>query len=188
MSMDLYAWKAPVVTDTEEARRLVELEDESVFEQSDDVAGFFAELIRRLPPPEALTEEELAAGATPWADSLESSGRLVSLSVRWSAADEDLETIVELARKYDLVLYDPQGPSFHSPGTDEAEEYAPGAGDFGRGIVLVLIGVTLAAGAWKISVQVLTWVLVGVGVFIVVVAVLSLVATVEQARRARRSR
>jgi hypothetical protein len=185
--MNLYAWKAPVVPDTDEARRLIELEDESVFEQSDDVVGFFADLTRRLPPPEAFTEEELAAGATPWADGPESSGRLVSLSVRWSAADEDLETIVELARKYDLVLYDPQGPSFHSPGTDE-EEYAPGAGDFGRGVVLVLIGVALAAGAWKISVPVLTWALVGAGLFIVVVALLSLVATVEQARRARRSR
>jgi hypothetical protein len=186
--MNLYAWKAPVVTDTDEARRLLALEDESVFEPSDDVTDFFTELMRRLPRPEAFTEAELAADATPWADSPESSDRLVSLSVRWSAADQDLDTIVELAREYDLVLYDPQGPSFHSPATDAPEEYAPAAGDFARGAVLVLIGLVLAAGAWKLSVPALSWVFVGVGAFIVLVALLSLVATFEQARRARRSR
>jgi len=38
------------------------------------------------------------------------------MSIRWSADDEDLDAIVELAREYDLVLYDPQGlPSTPPP-------------------------------------------------------------------------
>jgi hypothetical protein len=49
MSMSLYAWKAPLVTDPDEAKRLLELEDESVFEPSEDVTRFFEKLMQRLP-------------------------------------------------------------------------------------------------------------------------------------------
>ena len=50
--MSLYAWKLPLVTDPDEAKRLVGLEDETVFEPSPDVTRFYAELMERLPPPE----------------------------------------------------------------------------------------------------------------------------------------
>jgi hypothetical protein len=36
----------------------VALEDEIVFEPSPEVAQFYAELMERLPPPEAFTKEE----------------------------------------------------------------------------------------------------------------------------------
>jgi len=45
--MTLIAWKSPVVTDTDEAQRLVALEDDRVFAPSADVARFYAELIER---------------------------------------------------------------------------------------------------------------------------------------------
>ena len=80
--MSLHLWKAPRVTDTDEAQRLIELDDESVFEPSADLERFFEELLVRFPHPEDLTEDELAAGATPWADTVEGSDRLVFLSVR----------------------------------------------------------------------------------------------------------
>ena len=185
--MSLYAWKSPLVTDTDEAERLLSLEDDSVFEPSEDLTRFFEELTRRLPPPETFTEAELEAGATPWADGPEASDRLVSLSIRWGADDEDLDVIVELARQYDLVLYDPQGPSFHSPGVDDETPDSPGAGEFVRGALLLAIGVLGAVVAWKLSIPVLTWILVFVGGFVALVAAFSLAAITQQAWRARGS-
>ena len=183
--MSLYAWKFPLVTDPDEATRLVALEDETVFEPSPDVTRFFAELMERLPPPEAFTEEELDARATPWADSPEGSDRLVWLSIRWGADDEDLDVIVELAREYDLVLYDPQGPSFHSPGVEDETPYSPTAGEFVRGVLLAAFGVLVAVVAWRLSIPVLTWILVVVGGFVSLVATFSLVAIAQQAWQAR---
>lgn len=51
--MSLFAWKSPAVTDPDEAERLLELEDESVFQASDDVTRFFAQLMELLPPHDA---------------------------------------------------------------------------------------------------------------------------------------
>jgi hypothetical protein len=69
MSMDLYVWKAPRVTETADAQRLITSEDESVFEQSADLERFYAELLAVFPPPEAFTEEEREDNPVPWADS-----------------------------------------------------------------------------------------------------------------------
>ena len=155
MSMSLYLWKTPAITDTDEAARLLDREDESAFEPSPDLTRFLEELLERFPPPGALTADEPADGASPWADGPEGSDRLISLSVRWSARDEDLGEIVALARKYEIVVY----------GT--------------TGVALTAVGVLLAVVAWKLSIPVLTWVLVFVGGFVAVVAVASLVATAQ---------
>jgi hypothetical protein len=179
MSMSLYLWKTPVITDTDEAARLLDREDESVFERSPDLTRFLEELLERYPPPGAPTADELADGASPWADEPEGSDRLISLSLRWSARDEDLEEIVALARKYELVVYDPQGPAFYTSAEDDDVTYRPGFGEFLRGVALTAFGVLLAVVAWKLSIPVLTWVLVVVGGFVTVVAVVSLVATAQ---------
>jgi hypothetical protein len=68
MSMSLYMWSAPVITDADEAARLLNLEDDSVFEPSDRLCRFFDELLERYPSPDALTDRELEDGVTPWAD------------------------------------------------------------------------------------------------------------------------
>ena len=180
MSMTLIAWKSPVVTDTDEAKRLVALEDETVFEPSADVAAFYAKLIERFPP---LGQDD--SGGL-WADGPEGSDRVVSMSIRWSADDEDVGAIVELARGYDLVLYDPQGPSFLSPADEfEGEQYVPRAGEFFRGVLLTAIGLFIAVGAWTLSIPVLSWILVFVGGFVAFVAVYSLAAVAVQAWRVR---
>jgi hypothetical protein len=178
MSMSLYLWKTPVITDTDEAARLLDREDESAFEPSPDLTRFLEELLERFPPPGALTADEPADGASPWADGPEGSDRLISLSLRWSARDEDLDEIVALGRKHGLVIYDPQGPDFHTS-ADDGVDYTPGFGEFLRGAALTVFGVVLAVGAWKLSIPVLTWVLVFVGGFVAVVAVISLAATAQ---------
>jgi hypothetical protein len=169
--MDLYVWKAPVVTDEDVAQQLISREDESVFEPSADLERFYAELLERFPPPEAFTAEELDDPPIPWADSPEGSDRLVWLSIRWSAKDEDLDTIVELAREYGLVMYDPQGPGFHSPADEnEGIPYGPTVGEYVRGVLLAAFGVLLALLAWKASIPVVSWIGIFVGGFIALVA------------------
>jgi hypothetical protein len=186
MSMSLYVWKLPRVIDEDEAQRLVDLEDESVFEPSEDLRRFYEELVELFPPPESLTGEELDAGATPWADGVEASDRLVWLSIRWGADGDDLDTMVELARKYDLVMYDPQGPSFHSPADEnEGVPYVPSAGEYVRGLLLTAFGVLFTYVAWKLSIPVLSWLLMFVGGFVAFVAAFSTVAVAYAGWRAR---
>ena len=186
--MSLYAWKRPVVDDPDEAKRLLALDDETVFEPSSDVTSFFAELLDRFPPPESFTEDELETAEIPWGDSPEGSDRLVSLSIRWSANDEDLDAIVELAHAHDLVLYDPQGPAFHSP----AEEYegmvvphVPAVGEVLRCLLITAVGVLVVFVGWKASVPVLSWIVIFVGGFVTLVAVFLLAAISYAAVRAR---
>ena len=187
--MSLYVWKRPFVTDTDEAQRLITLEDESVFEPSADLERFYAELMELFPPPEAFTEEELEDNPIPWADSPEGSDRLVWLSIRWSAKDEDLDTLVELARKHDLVLYDPQGPSFYSPADEnEGVPYVPTTGEYVRGVLLAVFGLLLAFVAWKASIPVLSWIVVFIGGFVTLVAGYTTVAVAQQTWRDRSSR
>lgn len=187
--MDLYAWKRPLVTDPDEAARLLDLEDEGVFEPSPDLEAFYAELLDRFPPPESFTAEELERADIPWADSPHGSERLVWLSIRWSAKDEHLDTIVELARAHDLVLYDPQGPSFHSPADEhEAEPYVPSVGEYVRAVLLAAFGIGLALLAWKASITVLSWIVIFAGAFVALVALVGLVATAQQGWRVRSSR
>ena len=56
MSYDLIAWKAPRVTDEEEAARLVkryfDSDDATPFSVSSDVEGFYADLMKKYPLPE----------------------------------------------------------------------------------------------------------------------------------------
>jgi len=145
--------------------------------------------VERFSPLQAFGEDERDDARTPWADPPEGSARLVWLSIRWSADDEDLETIVELARTYDLVLYDPQGPSLHSPwDEDERTPYVPSAGEFVRGALLAAVGVLVAVVAWSLSIPVLSWIMLFVGGFVTLVAVFSVAAISQQAWRARASR
>jgi hypothetical protein len=101
--MTLVLWKSPVVYEAEDAERLLksfyETEDESAFDPSADVAAVSAELLRRFPD----TEDG------PWADGPPyPTERVLLLSIRWGADDAVLDAITELARRHELILYDPR--------------------------------------------------------------------------------
>jgi hypothetical protein len=169
MSMTLILWKAPVVDDEDEAKRLLapyyDREDDSAFEPSADIARMSDELLRRFP----------GADDGPWADfPPEQTERLLLLHIRWSADDAVLEAIEQLAREHGLVLYDPQGPTVHLS-TDPIEDSGPTPPPgFGAYLTFVLIGLA-AAGVfwlgWRIDVPVLDWLLMIVGGFGVSVVV-----------------
>lgn len=153
MSMTLILWKAPVVDDADEAKRLLrpwlDHEDTSRFEPSPDVTGVYQRLREKYPDdpsPESDLEDKC-----PWADTpIRASDRLLVLDIRWSADPQVLDDITALARLHGLVLYDPQGPDLHLP-TDPIEELAeapaPRLLDWlhAVGLALLLIGLTYAA-------------------------------------------
>ena len=184
--MTLILWKAPVVDDPDEASRLLELwyesEDESAFEPSPDIAKVADEL-RQLYPYRELTNEETVAamseeerqqytaealgeirgveGGEPWADlPFYQTDRLLALDVRWGADDAVIAAVVALARKYELILFDPQGPDVFLP-TDPIEELTeipePTLWEWFKGIAIaaVLVGATYAA--WLIPYGWLRW-------------------------------
>jgi hypothetical protein len=180
--MDLYVWRAPRVTETDDADRLVRSEDESVFESSAAVERFYAK------PPEAFTEEELEGRPDSVGRLAHGTDRLVWLSMRWSANDEHLDGIVELARRHDLVLYDAQGPSFHSPpGENEDAAYVPTIGEYVRGVIIAAFGVLVALLAWKASIPVVSCIVIFVGGFVTLVAQGTTLAVTYEAWRDRAS-
>jgi hypothetical protein len=189
MSMSLILWKSPVVTKPEQAAALLDevlsTGSQSAFDPSADVVRFYDELTARFPPHEALSEEDLRAGASGWAESPERSDRVLLLDIRWSADDELLDAIAELARKHELVLYDPQGPDVHWGSADDEDQARPSLGEFVQAAVAGTLGLLLAVGAWLVSIPVVTWLLVVVGGFLAVAAVYTLVVLTQQAWRLR---
>ena len=186
MSMTLILWKAPVVDNPDDAQLLLkawyESEDDSAFEPSADIATVAAEL-RRLYPwrdlsneetvarmsdeersrykPEALKEIRGVEGGDPWAEMpFHQSDRLLALEVRWGADDAVIAAIVALARKFELVLYDPQGPDVFLP-TDPIEELTEFPGfklsDWLKIIAMVAALSALTYGAWLIPIGWIRW-------------------------------
>lgn len=158
MSMTLILWKAPVVADADDARALLQpyydREDDSAFEPCSDLAAVRAQLLEIYPDPSAEPD-------SPWADfPPEETDRLLLLSIRWSADDRILADIVALARKFGLVLYDPQGPDVFLP-DDPVEAPAPDrlptALERIGSVALAAILVGLAYAAWLIPVAWLRW-------------------------------
>jgi hypothetical protein len=96
--------------------------------------------------------------------------------------------IYELARKYDLVIYDPQGPAVYIRADEDVAPYSPGLGEFVRCALLTAVGVLIGVLGWKLSVPVITCVLVFVGGFVTLVAVVSTAAIAHEAWRVRATR
>lgn len=122
MSMTLILWKAPVVDDADDADRLLrpwyETEDDSAFEPSEDIARA-AEMLRSRWPDHY---EADPPDDCPWSDMpFEQSDRLLAIHIRWGADDSAIAAIYVIAKKLELVLYDPQGPDVFLP-TDPLDE------------------------------------------------------------------
>ncbi len=191
MSMTLILWKAPVVEDADEAKRLTtawyENEDDSAFEPSDDIAKVADELRRRWPYWPISGDELVAAMSaeersqytaeglaelresgsyerdegSPWADlPFWQSDRLLSVDIIWSADDDVVAAIYALARKYELVLYDPQGPDVFLPTDpigDLTEEPRATAKDWLSIIAMCAVLLALTYAAWLIPIGWLRW-------------------------------
>ena len=188
MSMTLILWKAPVVDGADEAKALTrdwyETEDDSAFEPSADIARVADELRRRWPyrflsneetvarmseeergqySPEALREIRGVdePEGSPWADlPFWQSDRLLALDIRWSADDEVVAAIYALARKCELVLYDPQGPDVFLP-TDplpsDEPDPPPTFLDWLKIVAMCAFLLAITYAAWLIPISWIRW-------------------------------
>jgi hypothetical protein len=170
MSMTLILWKRPVVDDPDDAEDLLkswyETGDDKAFEQSGDLEIVHDELLRQYPM-------DWGQGADPWADGPDNTGRLLVLSIRWGGDGRILADVVALARKLDLVLYDPQGPDVFLP-TDPLEELTqiPRTGLVGwLRIMAMVAGLSaLTYAAWLIPIGWIRWPAVIIAGFIAAAA------------------
>ena len=182
--MDLYLWKAPVIDDADKAGALIDRYfdgEKTVFEPNNDVPAMAAKLRAAYSDDPA----DSPSDDCPWATlPIEEDGRLLVLNIRWSADNAVLDTIIDLAKQHDLVVYDPQGPDVYravdAPEDQPAEK--PTAKDFLNVILLFLpiAGATFAAW-WFIPWPWLRWPLVVIGTFFSIAAFIVVYATVEAA-------
>jgi hypothetical protein len=114
MSFDLIAWARPIPSSAEAAEDLLRRyydDGEDVFEADPALESFRSDVLSQYPALEDTGKDE----TSPWAMTPAASDRFVEFNLSWHAEDKALVTIVELARKHRVVLYDPQGPDVHSP-------------------------------------------------------------------------
>lgn len=177
MSYDLVAWKAPRVTDEEEAARLVkryfESDDATPFGVSSDVEGFYADLMKKYPLPDPANPYHVASDQTQWAIECEPSDRVLVLSLSWSTPGEIVDEIVALARARDLVLFDPQGDSIYSPELPLEPEDIPGQVRQALGAGAAGAGIFVAA--FYIPWRILSWPIMAASGFLVVMSIYTLV-------------
>jgi hypothetical protein len=186
MGGTLIIWKAPVVDDEDEAKRLLadhhETGDVSAFEPSADVARFLDELLALYPP----LEQPEALPAT-WAATPTRSDRIVSIDYGWSASDEFLDDIERLARKHRLLLYDPQGPTITRPDDLPDEPFVADVREVARVALIGAGAIAAALLAWWVSITIVSWLVIIVAGFLAIMAVGTLVHYARERRRARQS-
>ena len=155
--MTLILWKGPVVDDPDEAKVLLTpwyiSEDESAFEPSGDLKTVHDILLKQYP-------FDWDSGSDPWADPPQVSDRLLVLSIRWGTQSRVLADITALARKFDLVLYDPQGPDVFLS-TDPIEELTeippPTAWEWFKSLAIPAALLALTYAAWLIPIGWIRW-------------------------------
>ena len=86
---------------------------------------------------------------------------------------EVLDDVVALALELDLVLYDPQGPGFHSPAELVVEPTRRDPAVLRQALVGTLIGAAVLGVGIVLPIPVLDWILIAIGGFIVVMGIYS---------------
>lgn len=179
MSMDLFVWKGPLVSSEDEANELLD-RDPDGFEASDDVSRFYDELLARYPALESFSDEELETAPTFWSVTPERSERVIAMNLQWRVSDDMLDAIVELAEKHELVLYDPQGPTVHVPGETDTGPIRRDPLVLRQALIGLLIGAALVVGGLVVPIPVLDWIAIGIGAFLVLMAVYSVVVWLRE--------
>jgi hypothetical protein len=167
--MTLILWKAPVVDDPDAAAKLLdpwyETGDDNAFEPSEDIARV-ADALRSRWPDEYEGEPP---DDCPWADMpFEQSDRLLAIHIRWGADDRAIAAIYVLAKKHELLLYDPQGPDVFLPNDplDSEPIPPPTAWEWFKGFAIAAVLCALTYAAWLIPIWWLKWPVVIIAGFV----------------------
>ncbi len=163
---------------------------QSPFEPSTDVGWFYRELLKDVPGVVAKSDAVGNPSSAPiWlATTDEPPARVVGISLAPTALRDTLETIVGLATKYDLVVFNARSRRVHHP-LDEMAAHASAAFWPGGAIQAAVaggIGAAIAVVAWVLGIPVLSGLLIVIGGFMVVMAVYTFIH--EGRKAAKRGR
>jgi len=199
VTFDLYAWQSPRDLDADQAEAMIESWHEaggdpshSPFEPSTDIGWFYRELIKDVPGLEASSDAVPSRSRTPiWLSSEdEPPARVVAMRLSPALPSDSLDSILGLATKYDLVLFDARNRRIHLP-LEEMAAYASAtfwpAGAI-QAAVAGGIGALMAVAAWFIGIPVLSGLLIVIGGFLFVMAVFTFIHEGRKALKARRTR
>jgi hypothetical protein len=176
-------WKSPRDLDPDDAEVLLTSWHEaggdpakSPFEPSTDVGWFYRELLQDLPGIEASSDIEPHPSTKPiWlsANDQQPPTHAVGMRVSPGTPSDELETILGLAAKYDLVLFDTRSRRVHLPlGAMAAHASATfwPAGAIQAGVAGG-IGGAVAVVAWLLGIPLLSGLLMLAGGFMFAMAV-----------------
>jgi hypothetical protein len=125
MSYDLALWNSGNATpsDSEAGRLYIELCEDQCGggPVAAGIQELYTELTRRYPEIDNVPEE--AVDDCPWSGLLNRSGHHVILNVVWSRAEEIRRFVFELAKKHNLVLFDPQRRKVLWPTTEPPKRW-----------------------------------------------------------------
>ena len=191
---DLYIWAGPKDVDAAGAAELVSTWQAAgggpatgPFERTTDIGWFFRELAADHPDLDAVTDAVPRQTRVPvWASgSDEPPARVVALRLRPETARAVIEDVYGLATKYDLIVFDARGPSIHRP-NQELAEYAH-ATFWPRGAIQAGVagggGAILTFVAWSLGIPIVSGVLIVVGGFLAVLAVMTFASELRRLGR-----
>jgi hypothetical protein len=196
---DLYVWRDPRDLDAEAAAGLIDGwlaaggdPATSPFDPSSDVGWFLYELNAEAPHLEVLSDGSPSERTGPiWVQSSpEAPARIVAVRLPSDPdeARDALETIVGLATKYDLLIFDARRHQLHRP-LELMAAYASATfwprGAIRAGVV-GSIGLLVAIVGFLSAIPVIGWALVLVGGFVALMAVVTFVHEGRAALRRRR--
>ena len=197
MAFDLYIWDKPRDFDADEAGRRIEAwlaagadPVASPFERSENVGWFVRELRGDVPDLDYVSDAQPSGSRTPiWlAPDPDPPARIVAIRLPPEHGRDALESILGLATKYDLVVFEPTAGRLFEPlaalGEHASATFWP-AGAI-RAAVAGLAGAASAAIAWLLGIPILSGVVAVAGGFMAVMAVFTFAVEGRAALRRRR--
>ena len=119
MSFDLGVWHCEEpLTNAEASDIYLRLCEEWPYLEGEhpSVQAFYEELIQHWPEIDTVPEDKVGDfDFSPWSCELNHSGKAVVMSCVWPKADEVAEYVAALARKHQLLLFDPQANRVRLP-------------------------------------------------------------------------
>ena len=198
MRYDLYAWQAPRDLGPEDAAAVVDGWEAaggdpaaSPFEPSSDTGWFARELARDAPGVELLTDSPPWDAKGPiWLQTEPAPpARIVAMRFGPEADRDHLEAVLELAAKYDLVLFDTRNARVVQPLAVMAEQAS--ATFWPRGAIQAavagVVGLVIAVVAFVLSIPILSGIAIVVGLFLAAMSVVTFVAEGRNAMRRGRT-
>jgi hypothetical protein len=199
VTLDLYAWRSPRAIDAEQAQALIEGWREaggdprnSPFEPSTDVGWFYRELMKDVPGLEASSDAVPNKSSTPiWLSTTdEPPARVVGIRLSPGLPADALDTIFELAAKYDLVQFDTRSRRVHLPLEEMAAHASATFWPAGaiQAAVAGGIGGVIAIVAWSLAIPLVSGLIALIGGFVFVMAVYTFINEGRKAAKSRRAR